>query len=83
LSKNGFKTNNDIKEQRAKEGKGLLLIYALDERGTPNLNTGIPVLGYSLHFPKINGEKTVSYTVTLNKEFEEELTEDDDIQEKE
>jgi hypothetical protein len=41
----------EIKIQRSIEKKGLLLIYALDERGTPNVNNGIPIIGYSLHFP--------------------------------
>jgi hypothetical protein len=71
------KTNSEIKAQRAKEKKGLLLIYALDERGT-NLNFGIPVVGFSLHFPKIDDEVKVSYTATINKGFDEELMEDDD-----
>lgn len=67
-----------IKEQRKVEGKGLLLIYALDERGTPNVNNGIPIVGYSLHFPRIDEEIKVSYTTTINKEFVEELMDDDD-----
>lgn len=71
-------TNKDIKDQRAIEKKGLLLIYALDERGTPNVNNGIPIVGYSLHFPRIADEVKVSYTATLNKEFDEEVMDDDD-----
>jgi hypothetical protein len=68
----------DIKEQRKIEKKGLLLIYALDERGTPNINYGIPIIGYSLHFPKIDDEIKVSYTATVNRDFESDLMEDDD-----
>lgn len=71
-------TNKDIKEQRASEKKGLLLIYALDERGTPNVNNGIPIVGYSLHFPRIDNEIKVSYTTTIDKGFDEELMTDDD-----
>jgi hypothetical protein len=41
------------------------LIYALDERGTPNVNNGIPIIGYSLHFPRIDNEVKVSYTATI------------------
>jgi len=78
LSINGFKTNKEIKEQRAKEKKSLLIIYALDERGTPNVNNGIPIVGYSLHFPKIEDEIKVSYTATINKGFDEEIMEEDD-----
>lgn len=71
-------TNSDIKVQRAMEKKGLLLIYALDERGTPNLNNGIPVIGYSLHFPKIDDEIKVSYTATVSRDFDDEVMVDDD-----
>ena len=56
----------DIKAQRQAEKKGLLLIYALDERGTPNVNNGIPIIGYSIHFPRIDDEEKVSYKVTKN-----------------
>lgn len=71
-------TNKEIKEQRASEKKGLLLIYALDERGTPNVNNGIPIVGYSLHFPRIDDEVKVSYTATINKGFDDEVMTDDD-----
>jgi hypothetical protein len=70
--------NNEIKAQRTTEKKGLLLIYALDERGTPNVNNGIPIIGYSLHFPKIEDEVKVSYTVTINNGFDDEVMVDDD-----
>lgn len=78
LSVNGFKTNDKIKEQRALEKKGLLLIYALDERGTPNISNNVPIIGFSLHFPKIEDEVKVSYTTTVNNGFDEEVMEDDD-----
>jgi hypothetical protein len=68
----------EIKEQRKSEGKGLLLIYALDERGTPNLNNGIPIIGYSLHFPRIKDEIKVSYKASINHELDIEVMEDDD-----
>jgi hypothetical protein len=68
----------EIKSQRQAEKKGLLLIYALDERGTPNVNNGIPIVGYSLHFPRIDNEIKVSYTTTINREFDVEVMEDDD-----
>ncbi|WP_085535323.1 Z1 domain-containing protein [Massilibacteroides vaginae] len=71
-------TYNDIKEQRKAEKKGLLLIYALDERGTPNVNNGIPIIGYSLHFPRIDDEVKVSYTASINREFDNEVMDDDD-----
>jgi hypothetical protein len=74
-------TSKAIKEQRAIEKKGLLLIYALDERGTPNVNNGIPIVGYSLHFPRIEDEIKVSYKASINKDFEREVMDDDDNQE--
>lgn len=79
LSVKNLTNNKDIKQQRSKEKKGLLLIYALDERGTPNVENDIPIIGYSLHFPKIDNEQKVSYTATINNGFDEDLQEDDDL----
>lgn len=73
----------EIKEQRKSEKKGLLLIYALDERGTPNVKNDIPIVGYSLHFPRIEDETKVSYTTTIKKDFDNEVMDDDDNQETE
>lgn len=73
-----FKKNDQIKEERKNKKKGLLLIYALDERGTLNVDNGMPIIGYSLHFPQIENEETVSYTVTLLPGFDEEIMENDD-----
>jgi len=73
----------EIKEQRKSEKKGLLLIYALDERGTPNVKNDIPIVGYSLHFPRIEDETKVSYTTTIKKDFDSEVMVDDDNQETE
>lgn len=70
---------NKIKENRSKEKKGLLLIYALDERGTFFEDKfGLPIIGYSLHFPRIDDEIKVSYTTTINKDFDAETMIDDD-----
>lgn len=73
-----LKRNEDIKINREQEKKGLLLIYALDERGTPNVNNGTPIIGYSLHFPKIENEVKTSYTTTIFDGFDEDPQEDDD-----
>jgi len=73
----------EIKEQRKAEKKGLLLIYALDERGTLNVKNDIPIVGYSLHFPRIEDETKVSYTTTIKKDFDNEVMDDDDNQETE
>ena len=75
--------DGSIKERRANEGKGLLLIYALDERGTTNVDNGIPIVGYSLHFPKIENEVQVSYSATIKDELDIEPMEDDDNSENE
>ena len=72
-----------IKERRANESKGLLLIYALDERGTTNVENSIPIIGYSLHFPKIENEVQVSYSATIKEELDIEPMEDDDNSENE
>jgi len=80
LNENGV---GSIKERRANESKGLLLIYALDERGTTNIDNGIPIVGYSLHFPKIDNEVQVSYSATINEELDSEPMEDDDNSENE
>jgi hypothetical protein len=65
-----------IKDQRNIEQKGLLLIYLLDERGTENVEIDVPIVGYSLYFPKVQNEIKVKYTVT--QEVEEEIEIDDD-----
>jgi hypothetical protein len=78
LEKKGHKTNKDIKARRAIEKKGLLLIYALDERGTKNLKNDIPIIGYSIHFPKIENEQKTSYTAAVFDDFDEEVMQDDD-----
>ena len=75
----------EIKELRKDEKKGLLLIYALDERGTQNVQNNIPIVGFSLHFPKIDDEIEVSYTAAINPDIDTqlELILDDDIPENE
>ena len=77
-------TYDEIKKQRAEEKKGLLLIYALDERGTFFAERyKIPIVGYSLHFPKIDDEIKVSYTQAKNNNLDPELIFDDDNPENE
>jgi len=61
-----------------------LLIYALDERGTFFEDKfEVPIIGFSLHFPKIQNEIKVSYTTTLNRELDNDVMIDDDNQETE
>jgi len=83
LSVQDKKTSKEIKEQRKLEKKGLLLIYALDQRGSPNADFGIPIIGYSIHFPEVENEKKTSYTATLFNGFDDEPMEDDDNPENE
>lgn len=73
-----FTKNADIKEERKRQKKGFMLIYALDPRGTLNIDKETPVIGFSLHFPQIENEAKVSYTVTLNREMSEDPMENDD-----
>jgi hypothetical protein len=80
LDRNGA---GSIKERRANESKGLLLVYALDERGTTNVHNGKPIIGYSLHFPKIENEVQVSYSASIKEELDSEPMEDDDNSENE
>jgi hypothetical protein len=64
------------KNQRKIERKGLILIYLLDERGTEGVKLDVPIVGFSIYFPKIDNEERVKYTVT--QEVEEEEENDDD-----
>jgi hypothetical protein len=78
LAISGASQNDVIKNQRALEKKGLLLIYALDPRCTPNVDTNTPIIGFSIHFPRIENETPVRYTTTTNSELEQDLMDDDD-----
>lgn len=73
------KTSKKIKAQRAVEKKGLLLIYALDPRGAAIFDSSTPIIGYSLHFPKIENEVKTSYTTTIFDGFDDDPQEDDDF----
>jgi hypothetical protein len=72
LSIKNEKISSLIKKQRASEGKGLLLIYAIDPRGIPNIKNSIPLVGYSIYFPEIQNEKKVTYRATIQDGFDEE-----------
>mgnify|MGYP003548261466 FL=1 len=76
-------SSGSIKDRRANESKGLLLIYALDERGTIKVENGIPIIGYSLHFPKIDNEVQVSYSASIIDELDKDPMDDDDNPENE
>lgn len=74
------KDYSEIKSRRAIEKKGLLLIYSLDERGAFfEKKFELPIIGYSIHFPKIEDEEKVSYKVTKNYiDLQDEMMIDDD-----
>jgi hypothetical protein len=83
LSSEELPNNSAIKLRRKELQIGLLLIYALDPRGTSNADFGIPIIGYSLHIPEIENETKVSYTVTKKGNYFEALMDDDDSPENE
>lgn len=72
-----LKTNLDIKIERSKRRQGLLLIYPLDSRAA-GLDSENPIVGYSLHFPKIDNEEKVSYRTSIFNDYDQDLKEDDD-----
>jgi hypothetical protein len=72
-----FKTNTDIKNERKQKKQGLLLIYPLDSRSA-QIENGIPIIGYSLHFPKIDNEVKVTYRTTIFNDYDQDLKDDDD-----
>jgi len=79
LSIENVKKAKDIKDQRAKEGKGLLLIYTIDPRGIPNIEDDIPLIGYSIYFPVIEHETKTAYVATVMNDFDDEpMTDYDD-----
>ena len=78
LKKQKITSNDEIKNERKSEKNGLLLIYALDQRATPNAIFNIPIIGYSIHFPEIKNEKKVSYIATLNEDLDNDVMVDDD-----
>jgi hypothetical protein len=72
-----FKLNADLKLERSKHKQGLLLIYPLDSRSA-GLDCSVPIVGYSLHFPRIENEVKVSYRTTIFNDFDQDVKEDDD-----
>lgn len=62
-----------IREQRAKEQKGLLMFYALDPRGTYNIDNAVPIIGFGICFPKIKDEEQIEFAARPVKGFEDSL----------
>lgn len=77
LEKSDLKSD-EIKKHRSEIRQGLILIYLLDPRGTIGADFGLPIVGYSIHFPLIENEEKISYTATLNPEFDKQQEDDDD-----
>ena len=70
------KTIKYFKQLRNKEKKALLLLYSLDSRCTDNADFGYPFIGFSIHFPLIENEKTVKYKTSIYRDFDD-MSDDD------
>ncbi|MGE8376697.1 MAG: Z1 domain-containing protein [Sphingobacterium sp.] len=75
------KALKEIKQERAAEKKGLLLIYSLDDRAAPGAYDELPIIGFSIYFPNIENEEKVSYTATIYDSLNDSPMEDDDNEE--
>lgn len=72
-------TESEIKENRNRLEKPLLVIMPLDPRISDDLDPAIPLIGFGVIFPKFDGEETYEYAARpMQEEFEEEPQEDDD-----
>jgi hypothetical protein len=75
-------SEEQIKNERNREGKPLLVIMPLDPRVSTELDENIPLLGFGLIFPEFEGEQTYEYAARPQQpEFEEIPQEDDDTEE--
>ena len=61
------------KELRSKVKKGLILLYTLDERAVDGVNSGVPFVGYSIHFPLIENEEKVKYKTSIYSDFDSDV----------
>jgi hypothetical protein len=75
-----FSVNEEIKDARALTGNGLLLIYLLDPRCTPNSDAETPYVGFSIHFPKIKNEEKVSYMASPVPDDDNFEDDDDELE---
>jgi len=70
--------NAAIKELREQVREGLIVFYLLDPRATAKAEHDVPIVGYSIHFPRITDEEMVSYMVTTNDSVTDDDDDDDD-----
>jgi hypothetical protein len=83
----GLKTSDkeeDIKKKRRELGIPLLVIMPLDPRISRTFKNDVPLIGYGIQFPEIEGEVRYEYAARpLRPEFDEEPQQSDDPADKE
>ncbi len=69
----------EIKHERNKKSKPLLVLMPLDPRISDMLDKETPLVGFGILFPKLNNEETYEYAARpVLDEFEEEVQTSDD-----
>tara|TARA_R110002167_G_scaffold247308_4_gene452895 strand:+ start:1919 stop:4732 length:2814 start_codon:yes stop_codon:yes gene_type:complete len=68
----------EIKIERNRIGKPLLVLMPLDPRVSSTLNKENPIIGFGILFPKINNEETYEYAARPKTEDFEELVQTSD-----
>lgn len=68
----------EIKEERARAGKSLLVIYPLDWRKDKDLIEGVPLIGWGIVFPEIENEEKVEFAARPMIKGTEDSQIDDD-----
>ena len=69
----------EIKRERNKKSKPLLVLMPLDPRISDTLDEEVPLVGFGILFPKLNHEETYEYAARpILDEFEEEVQTSDD-----
>lgn len=70
---------DDIKKERNKKSKPLMVLMPLDPIISNSLNKKIPLIGFGILFPKLNHEETYEYAARpVLEDFEIELQTSDD-----
>ncbi len=66
-----------IRRARAASGKGLLMIYLLDPRGTYGIPEDLPIVGFGISFPELPNENLVEFAARTMDGFEDSQEDDD------
>jgi hypothetical protein len=78
----GLKTSDEeekIKQKRKELGTPLLVIMPLDPRISSALNENVPLIGYGIQFPELDGEVRYEYAARpVRPDFDEAPQESDD-----